>query len=192
MQIKNTTDRYGVVSKLLHWVVAFCVLGMLLVGSLLDVLAGPTQGAVYGWHKSLGITLLALMIVFMLWSARNVKPSYPAGMPFSQLALAKVVRYLLYISVTAMCLSGWIFTTAKGNPPILWGWFNLPAIGSSGSLTFSGFPSSNYWQYQPRVSTEQQNGTFVYCDNRKTGNDWRLVISKTGRYRVDQTRDERC
>ncbi len=68
----------------------------------------------------------------------------------------------------------------------------LPAIGSSGSLMFSGFPSSNYWQYQPIVSIEQQNGTFVYCDNRKTGNDWRLVISKTGRYRVDKTRDEKC
>lgn len=68
----------------------------------------------------------------------------------------------------------------------------LPAIGSSGSLTFSGFPSSNYWQYQPVVSKEQQNGTFVYCDNRKTGNDWRLVISKTGRYRVDKTQDEKC
>jgi cytochrome b561 len=127
MQIKNTTDRYGIVGKLLHWVVAFCVLGMLLVGSLLGVLAGPTQGAVYGWHKSLGMTLLALMIIFMFWSARNIKPNYPAGMHFSQLALAKVVRYLLYISVTAMCLSGWIFTTAKGKPPVLWGWFNLPA-----------------------------------------------------------------
>lgn len=127
MQIKNTTDRYGLITKLLHWVIAFCVLGMLLVGSLLDVLAGPTQDAVYGWHKSLGITLLALIIIFILWSARNIKPRYPAGMPFAQLALAKTVRYLLYISVTAICLSGWIFTTAKGSPPVLWGWFNLPA-----------------------------------------------------------------
>lgn len=127
MQIKNTTDRYGFATKLLHGVVALSVVGMLLVGSLLDVLAGPTQGAVYGWHKSLGMTLLALVIVFMLWSARNIKPRYPHDMPFVQVALAKVVRYLLYGVVTAMCLSGWIFTTAKGNPPILWGWFNLPA-----------------------------------------------------------------
>ena len=127
MHIKNTTDRYGLASKLLHWVVAICVLGMLLVGSLLDVLVGPTQGAIYGWHKSLGMTLLALMIVFMLWSARNIKPSYPAGTPFAQSALAKAARYLLYISVTAMCLSGWVFTTAKGKPPMPWGWFNFPA-----------------------------------------------------------------
>jgi prepilin-type N-terminal cleavage/methylation domain-containing protein len=68
----------------------------------------------------------------------------------------------------------------------------LPAIGSGGSLSFYGFPSSNYWQYQPVVSKEQQNGTFVYCDNRQMHNDWRLVISKTGRYRIDKTRDERC
>ncbi len=68
----------------------------------------------------------------------------------------------------------------------------LPAIGSSGQLSFYGFPSSNYWQYQPIVTKEQHNGTFVYCDMRQTHNDWRLVISKTGRYRVDKTRDDRC
>jgi cytochrome b561 len=127
MQIKNTTDRYGLITKLLHWVIALCVLGMLLVGSLLDGLAGPTEGAVYLWHKSLGMTLLFLIIIFMLWSARNIKPRYPQDMPFAQLTLAKAVRYLMYIAVVAMCLSGWIFTTAKGKPPVLWGWFNLPA-----------------------------------------------------------------
>lgn len=68
----------------------------------------------------------------------------------------------------------------------------LAAISSGGSLSFYGFPSSNYWQYQPSVSKEQQNGTFVYCDNRQLHNDWRLVISKTGRYRVEKTRDGRC
>ncbi len=67
-----------------------------------------------------------------------------------------------------------------------------PAIGASGSLAYYGFPSSNYWQYQPIVYKEQQNGTFVYCDNRKTHNDWRLVLSKTGRYRIDRERDTRC
>lgn len=126
MQIKNSNNRYGLISKLLHWICALSVMGMLLVGSLLDVLAKPTEGAVYNWHKSLGMTLLALMIVFMLWSVRNIKPRYPQNMPFAQVALAKVVRYLLYITVTAMCLSGWIFSTAKGKAPVVWGWFTLP------------------------------------------------------------------
>lgn len=65
-------------------------------------------------------------------------------------------------------------------------------MGASGSLSFYGFPSSNYWQYQPKISKEQQNGTFVYCDMKQNHNDWRLVISKTGRYRVDKERDARC
>jgi cytochrome b561 len=125
--MKNTADRYGLITKLFHWVIALCVLGMLLVGSLLDTLAGPTQGAIYAWHKSLGMTLLFLMLIFIFWSARNTKPRYPQDMPFAQVTLAKVVRYLMYITVVAMCLSGWIFTTAKGNPPVLWGWFNLAA-----------------------------------------------------------------
>ena len=68
----------------------------------------------------------------------------------------------------------------------------LANMGSSGTLTFYGFPSSHYWQYQPKVTKEQQNGTFVYCDTKQTHNDWRLVISKTGRYRIDKERDTRC
>lgn len=127
MQIKNTTDRYGLITKFFHWIIALCVLGMLLIGTLLDTLAGPTEGAVYGWHKSLGMTILVLMIFFIFWSTRNIKPRYPEGMPFSQVTLAKVVRYLLYISIVAMCLTGWIFSTAAGNPPVVWGWFNFPA-----------------------------------------------------------------
>ncbi len=127
MQIKNTTESYGLLSKLFHWLIALAVIGMLIVGSLLDVLKGPTEGAVFGWHKSLGITLLALMILFILWTARNPKPAYPKDMPFIQVALATVVRYLLYIVVPLMCLSGWIFSTAKGKAPVVWGWFSLPA-----------------------------------------------------------------
>ncbi len=68
----------------------------------------------------------------------------------------------------------------------------LPAIGAVNELNFYGFPSGNYWQYQPKMATTQNNGTFVYCDQQHTNNDWRLVISKTGRYRVEQVKDERC
>ncbi len=126
MQFKNTTERYGLISKLLHWVIALGVMGMLIVGALLGRLADYTQ-AVYGWHKSSGMTILALMIIFMVWSSRNIKPPYPKSMPDHQLFLAKVVRYLLYITVTAMCLSGWVFSTAKDKAPVIWGWFTLPA-----------------------------------------------------------------
>ena len=127
MQIKNTTERYGIISKLFHWTVALCVLSMLLMGSLLDVLAGPTQDAVYNWHKSLGLAILALIILFILWSTYNIKPHYPKDMPIAQLIAAKTVRYLLYTCVTAICLSGSIFTTAQCKPPVFWGWFSLPA-----------------------------------------------------------------
>lgn len=68
----------------------------------------------------------------------------------------------------------------------------LLSTGSQGTLAYYGFPSSNYWQYQPKVSQFQQNGTFIYCDNRPRHRDWRLVINKTGRYKVEKVRDERC
>ena len=68
----------------------------------------------------------------------------------------------------------------------------LLSTGSQGTLIYYGFPSSDYWQYQSKVGQFQQNGTFIYCDNRQMHRDWRLVINKTGRYKIEKVRDERC
>lgn len=125
MALRNTSEHYGTMTKTLHWITSIGVIVMLIVGSQIDRLRNISY-AVYDIHKTLGMTLLVLMLFFVLWSAINPKPKYPDNMTALQLRLAHLVRILLYALVIAMGLLGWFFTTAGGKPPSLFGLASLP------------------------------------------------------------------
>lgn len=128
MALKNTEDNYGRMSKSLHWLVSILVIALLIVGAVMgDIPVKPLKGLVYTLHKLTGLIIFFLMIFFAIWSAFNTKPKYPEAMKAWELWLAKFVRISLYSFVIAMPLVGWIFSTAAGHPPSLFGIAELPA-----------------------------------------------------------------
>ena len=61
MAMRNTPERWGSVSRFLHWTTLLLVLGLVAVGLAMDEMANsPDKIRVYALHKSTGITLLAL------------------------------------------------------------------------------------------------------------------------------------
>src|SRR4030095_12294926 len=64
MTYGTRTDHYPPTSKILHWLGAISVLTTAPVAIAMDRVAkGPTQDALYNFHKSLGILILILMIL---------------------------------------------------------------------------------------------------------------------------------
>src|SRR3954470_20524409 len=58
---------YPPASKLLHWLVAVCVLATAPVAiAMVRVSPGPAQDALYNFHKSLGILIFVLMILRLI------------------------------------------------------------------------------------------------------------------------------
>ena len=56
MNIKNTTERYGALSMLLHWVMAVLIVGPLSLGLYTTSLPdGDPKWDWYGMHKSIGM-----------------------------------------------------------------------------------------------------------------------------------------
>ena len=67
MTYGTRTDHYPATSKLLHWLVAICVLTTAPVAiAMVRVSEGPTQNALYNFHKSLGVLILILMILRLI------------------------------------------------------------------------------------------------------------------------------
>ena len=81
----------------------------------------------YNLHKSIGLTLLALMAVRLLWRWRHPAPAFPA-MPKWQAGLAHIVHASLYAVLFVHPLSGYLGSVFSGYPVKLFG-MTLPAWG---------------------------------------------------------------
>lgn len=146
--MRNPADRWGPVSQLLHWTIALLVAANATLGLFMVEMANtPGKVEIYAWHKSLGLTLLALVMVRLAWRLYAGRPGPVAGVPHWQERIATFTHGALYLLLFAMPLTGWLFNSAAGYPLQWFGAFNLPALAAedrelrslAGSLHEAGF-----------------------------------------------------
>ncbi|MES2871353.1 MAG: cytochrome b [Pseudomonadota bacterium] len=133
MQIRNSSSRYGAVSILMHWSVALAVfalfaLGLWMVG--LDYYS-PWRKEAPDLHKSIGLTLLAVMLLRVVW--RWISPTPPALASYSRATRigAKLGHGFLYLSLFAVMIAGYLISTADGVGIPVFGLFEVPALISN-------------------------------------------------------------
>jgi cytochrome b561 len=124
----NSGDQYGVIARLLHWLVFILVVGMLMGGALLQVLPdGVLEGLVIGAHKSTGVVVGFLMGVRLIWRICNPHPK--ALSPHAvENYLAELVHICLYILLFLQPLVGILMSQTYGYPVTVFGLFSLPPI----------------------------------------------------------------
>lgn len=132
MSWKNTDERWGPVSQLLHWLIVLLILGQGTVGLLMtEMRNSPDKIEVYALHKSVGLTLLALVALRLAWRLYAGSPLAVASMPRWQARIASLTHGLLYVLLFAMPLTGWLLNSAAGFPLQWFGLFNLPDIAAT-------------------------------------------------------------
>lgn len=128
----TTPTRYGTVAMILHWLIAFSIIGLLIVGKYMVDLprTDPDRFALYQLHKSFGISVLVLTVVRIGWRLINPVPPLPAGMPAWQRWGAHLSHFGLYALMLAIPLSGWAAVSAStlGIPTLLFGAVELPSL----------------------------------------------------------------
>ena len=63
MSAKSDATRWGSVAKFFHWTIALFVIGLLVGGlTMTDMKVSPDKFKLYALHKSIGITVLALVL----------------------------------------------------------------------------------------------------------------------------------
>lgn len=136
MQLRNTKEQFGLISKTLHWLIALCVIVLLMVGVSFNFLPRDSIGTLIFIHKSAGITVLGLMLIRLMWQLINPYPEFPHTMPFIEKILARFVHGLLYVAVIAMPITGIVMSLAAGYTAPFWGLFSihLPFITENGAL----------------------------------------------------------
>ena len=79
-------------------------------------------------HKSVGITILSLVILRLAWRWLNEHPPLPENLKRYEQALARFTHVALYTLLFAMPLSGWTMSSARGFPVSWFGFFQLPDL----------------------------------------------------------------
>lgn len=131
MTIKNTDLRWGAISQLLHWTIVLLITAIAILGlTMTDMANGPPKIKIYALHKSLGLTLLSLVVLRLLWRFYAGAPRPVPGTPHWQERIASLTHWALYLMMFAMPITGWLFNSSSGYPLQYFGLFNLPKIAA--------------------------------------------------------------
>lgn len=129
MQIMDTVEGYGLVSRTLHWLMALAILLLFALGLWmveLDYL-DPYYKSAPDLHRSAGIVLLAALVLRFVWRLVNVKPSDACLGPLERKA-AQLVHWGFYPLLLALMVSGYLISTPDGRPIDVFGLVEVPSL----------------------------------------------------------------
>ncbi|MBS0383454.1 MAG: cytochrome b [Proteobacteria bacterium] len=129
MPLRSTDSGWGVLVRAFHWSIAILILVQATIGlTMVGMGLTPAKVRVFALHKSIGITILALVLLRIAWRLTERRPADPAGMPRWQVRAAHALHLVLYGLILAIPLSGWWFNSASNAPLVWFGWFDVPSL----------------------------------------------------------------
>ena len=120
--------RFTPLQRLLHWLIAVCILAMLFIGVGMVSTVAPKFLSLVAIHKSLGIAVLVLALIRLAVRLRYGAPALPADLPEPMKLAAYLSHYALYALMIGMPLIGWAMLSAAAYPVVVFGGVRLPAI----------------------------------------------------------------
>lgn len=127
MALRNTTERWGKVSKLLHWSIALLILVQVPLGFVMGHFHGktftdpsvlPLTHTLSMFHNTIGFLVLILAAIRLGWRVSQPSPEIPASLATYQRWLAHATHAFLYALLFIAPLSGWATLSAYGEWPI--------------------------------------------------------------------------
>ena len=129
MPLRSTEQGWGALLRAFHWLVAVLILAQGVIGlSMVQMGLTPAKVRVFALHKSIGMTILALVLLRIAWRITERRPADPPAMPHWQRRAAHALHLTLYVLIVAIPLSGWWFNSTANAPLVWFGWFDIPGL----------------------------------------------------------------
>jgi len=125
MLTQSVEGRYPLSIRILHWLMALMIIGLLAAGLIMVKLPhGPDRDFVFALHKSFGLTVLALAFLRVAYRLRLGAPPLPGIIPAVERFMARLGHLALYTFMFVMPISGYVMTASFAVKPV--NWFGIP------------------------------------------------------------------
>ena len=130
MLVGNTSERWGLVARILHWVAAIAIFYLLIHGWWMTHFAPrPERLANYAAHASWGYLLIVFMLVRLLWRGVNAVPELPVAAARWERLAAHAGHWGLYLLTFAAAFTGWALAGTFRTPlRSFFGLFDVPSL----------------------------------------------------------------
>jgi cytochrome b561 len=116
-------------TRILHWLSAFVVAAVFALAlSVQFATSGQGATTIIQLHRSLGVTVWALMLGRLVWRQYSRLPEWSAGIPREMKIAARGSEYALYTLMLAQPILGLLETNAHGERINLFFLGQLPAL----------------------------------------------------------------
>lgn len=129
----NEADRYGRVSRVLHWTIAMLFLALIPMGIFASIIPEGTAYRLeyYVVHKTMGVIVLALVLFRLFWNRKSPRPALDASLSARERKLAHAAHVSLYAMMILIPVTGFVMTSFHGAPTFFFAWELQPLWGFS-------------------------------------------------------------
>lgn len=132
MKWSNSENRFGLMMRLQHWLMALVVIGLFASGwymvelTYYDALYKPLPEI----HKAVGVLLMPFFLLRFVWRWFDKRPADIESQAAWEHLAAHAVHWMMYLLLAIILVTGYLIPTAAGQGISVFGWFESPALVS--------------------------------------------------------------
>lgn len=130
IMFRNTTVKYGLVSKLLHWIIAWLIIGLIGLGWWMVGLNYYDKWYYQGLelHRVIGIIAFFMATLFLLWKIISPSPALQTSLGVYEKRTAHTVHLILLVGMFVMPVTGYVISISSGSGFTFFNLFYVPAL----------------------------------------------------------------
>jgi len=145
--LRTSTFQYDRVQRIFHWSMAAMILAAITLGIWAFYLerGSELKGSLLFIHKSLGLSVLILVMARLSYRLTIGKPPYKQPLHTFNRVGSSAAHLLLYALMILMPISGYVFTGAAGRPLPFFGLFEWPSFVPKDKILSQLAGVFHYW-----------------------------------------------
>ena len=144
LESKNKPERYGSISRFLHWTIAILFISLIPLGIFTSMIPEDSQFRLsyYVLHKTIGVTLFLLVLIRICWNRFSKRPELDSSLSARDAKLAHRAHLTLYFIMLAVPVTGFMMTSYHGYGTYFFFWELAPPVRNKTSYETSLVESS--------------------------------------------------